>query len=98
MGSNYKEWDEIYRKYPLESLPWELGKPRKILVNLVEKGIIKKGKALDICCGAGSNTVYIAQKGFKVTGIDISSKAVEYVMQKAEQAKVKIRFMVQNFL
>lgn len=98
MGSNYEEWDEIYRKHPLETLPWELGKPRKILVNLIEKGIIKKGKALDICCGAGSNTVYLAQKGFDVTGIDISSKAIEYATQKAEQARVKIRLMVQNFL
>ncbi|NWF86713.1 class I SAM-dependent methyltransferase [Candidatus Bathyarchaeota archaeon] len=98
MNSSYEEWDQIYRRYPLESLPWELGKPRKILVNLVEKGIIKKGKALDICCGAGTNAVYLAQIGFDMTGIDISSKAIEYAEQKAEQANVKIRLMVQNFL
>lgn len=28
MNPNYVEWDEIYRKYPLRSLPWELGKPK----------------------------------------------------------------------
>lgn len=98
MNSSYDEWDQIYRKYTLESLVWELGKPRKILVNLVEKGLVKEGKALDICCGAGTNAVYLAQKGFEVTGIDISSKAIEYAKQKAEQANVKIRLMVQNFL
>lgn len=98
MNSSYDEWDQIYRKHPLESLPWELGKPRKMLVNLVEKGIIKKGKVLDICCGAGTNTVYLAKKGFDVTGIDISSKAVEYAKDKAKQANVKTRLMVQNFL
>lgn len=65
MGSEYEEWDEIYRKYPLEALPWELGRPRKILVDLVESRRIKRGKTLDLCCGAGSNTVYLAQKGFK---------------------------------
>lgn len=82
----------------MKSLPWELGKPRRLLVDLVEKGVVKPGKALDICCGAGTNTVYLAKKGFKVTGIDISSKAIEYAREKAERANVKIRLMVQNFL
>lgn len=48
--------------------------------------------------GAGTNTVYLAKKGFQVTGIDISSKAVEYARKKADQANVEIKFMVQNFL
>lgn len=98
MVSEYEEWDRIYRRYPLKSLPWELGRPRKILVDLVEKGIVKKGKALDICCGAGTNTVYLAQKGFQMTGIDISSKALEYAKEKAKKANVNIKFQVANFV
>jgi len=98
MISDYEEWDEIYRKYPLEALPWELGRPRKVLVELVESGLIKKGKALDLCCGAGTNTVYLAKKGFQVTAIDISSKAIEYAKKKADDAKVEINFLVRNFL
>jgi len=96
--SNSNEWDEIYRNYPLAELGWELGKPRPILVEFVEKGLIKQGKALDICCGAGTNTVYLATKGFQVTGIDISPTAIQYAKKKTEQAKVKIDFQVQNFL
>jgi len=38
MNSDYEEWAQIYRRYPLEALPWELGRPRKVLVELVEKG------------------------------------------------------------
>jgi ubiquinone/menaquinone biosynthesis C-methylase UbiE len=98
MTSDYGEWDQIYRKYPLGELGWELGKPRPILVDFVEKGLINKGKALDICCGAGTNTIYLAKKGFEVTGIDISPTAIEYARKKAEQANVKIDFRVQNFL
>ncbi len=98
MNSNYEDWDYIYRNYPLNELPWELGRPREILVRLVEEGTINPGKALDICCGAGTNTVYLAQKGFQVTGIDISPKAIEYAGEKAEHAKVKIRLMVCNFV
>ena len=98
MSSIKDEWDQIYRKYPLEELGWELGKPRPILVEFVEKGLIKKGKALDICCGAGTNTLYLAKQGFVVTGIDISPTAIKYAKKKAAQARVKIDLRVQNFL
>jgi ubiquinone/menaquinone biosynthesis C-methylase UbiE len=98
MNSNYDEWDQIYRRYPLEDLGWELGKPRPILVEFVEKGFIKKGKALDLCCGAGTNTVYLAKKGFEVTAIDISQKAIEYAKEKAEHANVKINFIMRSFV
>jgi len=59
--SSYRDWDRIYREYPLSQLGWELGKPRKVLVDLVEAGTVKPGRVLDICCGAGTNTVYLAQ-------------------------------------
>jgi SAM-dependent methyltransferase len=81
--SDYRKWDEIYRNYPVEELGWELGKPRPILVEYLRKGLLPKGgKALDLCCGAGTNTVYLAQNGFEVTGIDISKTAVKIAKEK----------------
>lgn len=35
------------------------------------------GRVLDIGCGAGSHILYLQQKGYKVTGIDISPLAVD---------------------
>jgi ubiquinone/menaquinone biosynthesis C-methylase UbiE len=98
MDPDYEEWDRIYRRYPLGALPWELGRPRKVLVDLVEKGLIKRGKALDMCCGVGTNALYLTKKGFQVTGIDISPKAIEYAKEKARKANTRIQFQVQNFL
>jgi ubiquinone/menaquinone biosynthesis C-methylase UbiE len=98
MNSDYEKWNRIYRNHSVEALPWELGKPRKVLVDLIEKGQIKKGKTLDTCCGAGTNTLYLAKKGFQVTGIDISSKAIEYSKEKARKTNIKVRFQIQNFL
>jgi 2-polyprenyl-3-methyl-5-hydroxy-6-metoxy-1,4-benzoquinol methylase len=98
MYSNYSEWDKYYRKYPIAELGWELGKPRPILVEHIENGLVPKGKALDICCGAGTNTVYLAQNGFEVTGIDISSTAIGLAKKKATQAKVDISFVAESFV
>jgi 2-polyprenyl-3-methyl-5-hydroxy-6-metoxy-1,4-benzoquinol methylase len=96
--ANYRKWDEIYRLYPIEKLGWELGKPRPILVKYLQNGLLPKGRVLDICCGIGTNTVYLAQNGFEVTGIDISPTAVGIAKQKAKAATVSINFLVESFL
>jgi ubiquinone/menaquinone biosynthesis C-methylase UbiE len=96
--TDYSRWDELYRRYPLEELGWELGKPRPILAEYMEKRLIPKGKALDLCCGAGTNTVYLAQSGLEVTGIDISRTAIDIAKQKAHQTKVNINFLNESFI
>jgi 2-polyprenyl-3-methyl-5-hydroxy-6-metoxy-1,4-benzoquinol methylase len=96
--SDYREWDTFYRDYPLEELGWELGKPRPILKEYLKAGLLPKGKALDVCCGAGTNTVYLAQKGFEVTGIDISRTAIEFAKRKAAAAGVSIDFLNESFI
>ena len=96
--SDYSEWDRYYREYPLEELGWELGRPRPILVEYLQKGLVPKGgKALDLCCGAGTNTVYLAQNGYDTTGIDISSTALGMAKNKAEQANADLCFVNASF-
>jgi ubiquinone/menaquinone biosynthesis C-methylase UbiE len=97
-SSKYKDWDDVYRNYPAEALPWELGKPRKTLIDLIENGRIQPGSALDACCGLGTNTVYMAQKGFNVTAIDISKHALKRAQQKARRAKAEIEFVLASFV
>ena len=98
MASKYAEWDEVYRTYSLDELGWELGKPRPILVEYFEAGLIPAGKTLDTCCGVGSNPIYLAQKGCEVTGIDISPTAIGIAKQKTKQAKVDISFVKGSFV
>jgi SAM-dependent methyltransferase len=38
---------------------------------------LSKGKILDVGCGAGSHSLYLQEKGFDVTSIDISENAVQ---------------------
>lgn len=95
----YEKWEKVYKRYRVESLPWELGRPRPVLVDLIKsKKVTPKGKALDICCGLGTNTIYLAQVGFETTGIDISRTAVARARRKAWRAGVEIQFYVGSAL
>ena len=39
--------------------------------------LLSKGKILDVGCGAGSHSLYLQEKGFDVTAIDISENAIK---------------------
>jgi len=94
----YNDWKRIYKEYPPSNLPWELGRPREVLVDLIESGLIKEKRALDLCCGAGTNTIYLAQKGFVVDAVDISPDAIDHARERAVESGVKINFIRGSFL
>lgn len=92
------EWDEIYNEYEYNSLPWHTDNPDATLVSLIEKGLILPGKALDLGCGAGTNSIYLASKGFRVVGIDISKTAVEIAKKRCIDAGRSCKFYVGDVL
>ncbi|UCG95670.1 MAG: class I SAM-dependent methyltransferase [archaeon] len=85
--------EKIYEK---PGAVWTKTQPPKELVELVETGKVKPCKTVDLGCGEGFYSIYLASKGFDVTGIDISEKAIRYAKQNAAEAEVKIRFLTMN--
>ena len=53
-----------------------------------------EGSVLDMGMGEGRNAVFLAQKGYKVTGIDISSVAIKKSYLLANEFGVKIKGVV----
>ena len=95
-----EDWEDIYRKYSLVEIPWHSEKPDESLIDLLNKEKIKIGVALDVCSGAGTNAVFLAEKGFEVTGVDISKTASKIASQRAEDAGVskKCKFLSGDIL
>jgi SAM-dependent methyltransferase len=91
-------WDGIYHRYPRRRLPWELGRPRDVLVDIVESKRVTPCEALDLCCGAGTNPVYLAENGFDVTALDISDRAVELALEAAGNSGVDLDFLIGDFV
>lgn len=75
--------------------PWDIG-PRRELVDLVEDGQLQPGRAIDLGSGTGSNSIFLAQHGFDVTGVDYAPAAVEESRTKAEAAGVDVTFWVDD--
>ncbi len=86
-------WGSVYKGSP----PWDIGAPQPEIVRLVENNEIKKGRILDIGCGLGDNSIFLAEKGFNPTCMDIVFQAIDKGKAKAEQ-KAKVDFRVGDAL
>jgi SAM-dependent methyltransferase len=71
-----------------EDLPWSHSEPTLFLAEICRRR--KPGKALDIGCGAGTDSLFLAQQGWDVTSLDFMPKALEYTQQRATEAGVAV--------
>lgn len=78
--------------YRVARMPWEMG-PRPELVQLVRDGVLSPGRALDLGCGTGANSVFLAQHGFQVTGVDFAAVALAKAARTAGAAGVRVDFV-----
>jgi SAM-dependent methyltransferase len=83
----------VYRTaYLLGLKVWDRGVPTADLVELVE-GASAPGRALDLGCGTGTDSIYLAQHGWDVTGMDMVPKALAIARRKAAAAGASPRFV-----
>jgi 2-polyprenyl-3-methyl-5-hydroxy-6-metoxy-1,4-benzoquinol methylase len=93
-----RDWEEIYSRHNLAEIPWHSDEPDQELIDLIEDKKIKPNYVLDVACGAGTDAIYLALKGCKVTAIDVSHEAIRIARERAEKAGVEINFIAGNFL
>lgn len=63
-------WDDRYRRFPLPT------EPSAVLVTF-SACLPTKGLALDLACGGGRNSIFLAEQGLRVVGIDRSWEALQ---------------------
>jgi methyl halide transferase len=85
------EWNDRYRD---GNLPWDTGRPSSELQRVVGQIPIRPCRALELGCGTGTNSVWLAQQGFDATGVDVAPLAVEHAQKRAHAASVNVRFVV----
>jgi SAM-dependent methyltransferase len=79
--------------YRLGFVPWDGHPLATSLRDLVEgENALAAGTALDIGCGTGDNSIYLAKHGWQVTGVDFVAKAVDKARAKAAANKIAVTF------
>lgn len=86
------------KRYVEGNTPWDRDEPDEHLLRVVEQYGVAAGRSLDVGCGTGTNPIWMAQRGFQVTGLDISSTAIETAQTKAAAAGVTCQLIAADFL
>ncbi|MDH3648616.1 MAG: methyltransferase domain-containing protein [Saprospiraceae bacterium] len=76
-------WDDRYRSRRCKSL-----QPEQFLIDHVT--LLKPGSVLDIACGEGRNSIFLAQKGFKVSALDFSEVALNRLSNMSTENNLDI--------
>lgn len=87
---NAEDWD---RRYDRDEYVWHL-EPNRFLPGLVDD--LPAGRALDLACGEGRNSVWLARQGWIVTGVDFSAVGVEKGRRLAADAGIEVEWLVDD--
>jgi SAM-dependent methyltransferase len=82
-----QQWDERYRG---DELVWT-GTPNQFLVD--EVAGMPVGRAVDLACGEGRNSIWLAEQGWRVTGVDFSAVGLAKANRFADLRGVDITWI-----
>jgi 2-polyprenyl-3-methyl-5-hydroxy-6-metoxy-1,4-benzoquinol methylase len=56
-------------------------------------GDLRPGSVLDVACGEGRNSVWLAERGWDATGVDFSPVALERARRMADEHDVEVTWV-----
>ena len=92
--------DDRYRQRKAKGKPGWTGDYKAKMVRiekvLARYDVPKNGRFLELGCGAGNITLFMAEKGFEAYGIDMSPEAIAWAKEKMRGSSVIVDFCVGN--
>jgi tellurite methyltransferase len=81
------KWDRRYA----EDSQRKRAHPGELITQWIDK--LPVGRALDVACGAGQKSMFLAQAGFQVDAIDVSAIGLEQAKRAAEARDLEINWI-----
>lgn len=91
-------WEQVYENQAVEGLPWYYPGLDPDFTAALERYGIDGGDILDLCTGPGTQAMALAERGFRVTAMDIAGSAVEKACVKAREDGLDIVFHQDDIL
>lgn len=79
-------WHNMSSRYESGEIPWDHELPPPEVLDLIPT--LRPGRALDLGCGYGRASIFIAQAGWQVDAVDFIPLAIEGARTRAEAAGV----------
>lgn len=83
---NTNSYERFLERYRAGEVPWDDELPPPELMELVED--VPAGRALDLGCGYGRASIFMAQEGWQVDGVDFIPEAIVEANARAAAAGV----------
>jgi SAM-dependent methyltransferase len=91
-GFAREDWNA---RYAQKELLWT-AEPNRLLA--AEVASLEPGRALDVACGEGRNAVWLAERGWRVTGVDFADVALAKAAELAAARGVVIEWLLGDVL
>lgn len=95
-GSDW--WDSFYSDRD-RGVPFFRPVPDESLVAWHQNGLLEVpvgGRVLDVGCGPGRNSIWLAKQGYQVDALDLSPMALKWGRELAHEAGVEVNFVRTN--
>jgi SAM-dependent methyltransferase len=97
-GKDFPDWETLYKSQKIETMPWyNESFDSDLEKELNERKIIDNGKFLDLGTGPATQAIWLAKRGFKVIGSDLSEAAVNRA-RKIYANEKSVIFIVDDIL
>ena len=87
--------DDWNARYAQKELLWTAAPNRRFAEEVAG---LAPGRALDLACGEGRNAVWLAERGWEVTGVDFSDVALAKAAELAASRGVEVDWVVADVL
>jgi len=82
--------DRFEGYYAAPRAPWDIGRPQRAFIEAAEA---IRGRVIDIGCGTGDLSLWLAEQGRTVTGVDFLEKPLDAARQKAAERGLSVNFL-----
>jgi SAM-dependent methyltransferase len=90
-----RDWNDHYAQ---GFMPWDSDDPDENLVEFVRSHPLAPCRVLDIGCGTGTHSLWLAEQGFDVLGVDLSELAIERARERGSGRNGRFLFEVLDIL
>jgi SAM-dependent methyltransferase len=80
--------------YRLGITPWDREEVPRPVIEMADEMSASSGRALDVGCGTGRDAVYLANRGWTVTGVDGVQRAIDRARRRAQDAGVDVNWVI----